>query len=182
MSEIKDDIFQQQPQKQQSFRLGVVMDLFDDDTAQVQLDGEQSPSFKRYAFLSTYKPSIDDRVVLAIIGGTYVILGSITTEVIPDNPHGEFETLVVTGNTILNHLDIVTADFSGVVTFEKTVAMLANLLVDGDVKISGKIGFNGANPVSKQTVSKATETTASIKTQLNALLTALHLVGLINSP
>ena len=43
----------------------------------VQFDGETTPSTKKYKRLSSYTPAVGDRVLMAEIAGTYVILGKV---------------------------------------------------------------------------------------------------------
>lgn len=44
----------------------------------VQFDGETAPSGKKYKSLASYSsPAINDRVLLAKVGGTYVVLGKL---------------------------------------------------------------------------------------------------------
>jgi len=43
----------------------------------LQFDGETAPSAKKYKRLSSYTPAVGDRVLMAEIAGTYVILGKI---------------------------------------------------------------------------------------------------------
>ena len=43
----------------------------------VQFDGETAPSAKKYKHLSSYTPAVGDRVLMAEIAGTYVILGKV---------------------------------------------------------------------------------------------------------
>ena len=43
----------------------------------VQIDGESSATTKKYAYLSSYTPAVNDRVLIAEVGGSYVILGKI---------------------------------------------------------------------------------------------------------
>ena len=44
---------------------------------QLRFDGESAGSTKRYKRLSTYTPATGDRVLLAKVSGTYVILGKV---------------------------------------------------------------------------------------------------------
>ena len=44
----------------------------------VRFDGEQRATTKRYKMLDTYTPAIGQRVLLARVKGSYVILGGIT--------------------------------------------------------------------------------------------------------
>ena len=53
------------------FRLGTIAD------GKVQFDGEDSPSEKLYMKLGSYVVINGDRVLLAAVGGTYVILGKV---------------------------------------------------------------------------------------------------------
>jgi hypothetical protein len=43
----------------------------------VQFDGEDSPTIKAYPYLSSYTPTANDRVLVAIVGHGGVILGKI---------------------------------------------------------------------------------------------------------
>lgn len=53
------------------FKLGTIVD------GKVQFDGEDSPSGKNYVRLNSYTVVTGDRVLLAVVGGTYVILGKV---------------------------------------------------------------------------------------------------------
>lgn len=44
---------------------------------QVVFAGETSPTLKRYKKLSSYTPASNDRVLMARVSGTYIILGKI---------------------------------------------------------------------------------------------------------
>lgn len=44
----------------------------------VQFDGETTPSTKKYKRLASYSsPTVNDRVMMVKIGGSYVILGKV---------------------------------------------------------------------------------------------------------
>jgi hypothetical protein len=44
----------------------------------VQFDGETAPGSKKYKRLASYSsPTVNDRVLLIKVGGTYVILGKV---------------------------------------------------------------------------------------------------------
>lgn len=42
------------------------------------IDGETTPTTKKYLFLSSYSPAVNDRVLIEEISGTYVVLGKVT--------------------------------------------------------------------------------------------------------
>ncbi|MDF2985739.1 MAG: hypothetical protein K0R50_1249 [Eubacterium sp.] len=111
-----------------SFKLGMVTELFSNGTAKIKFDGEDTASGKQYAYLAGYKPVINDRVLLAVVSGTYIILDKINYNVSPGETTGptagEFTTLHATGNTTL----------------------------DGSLKVVGSLVFYNATPVGKQSV------------------------------
>lgn len=76
--ELNDD------EEKKNFKLGQVAELFENDTAKILFDGEDIPSEKQYAYLSSYVPTVGDRVLLAVTGRTYVVLGKVNFGVSPD--------------------------------------------------------------------------------------------------
>lgn len=57
--------------------LGTVKSNTSGSGVTVQIDGESSATTKKYTYLSSYTPAINDRVLIAEVGGSYVILGKI---------------------------------------------------------------------------------------------------------
>lgn len=96
MSEISaENISQPEALKEQYFQMGTVTALFPTvNTAQVTFDGETAASEKQYAYLSSYKPAINDRVFLAAISGTYIILGATVYNEAPGTA-GSFSSLLI---------------------------------------------------------------------------------------
>lgn len=43
----------------------------------VQIDGESSATTKKYTYLASYTPAVNDRVLIAEVAGSYVILGKL---------------------------------------------------------------------------------------------------------
>lgn len=60
-----------------AFKLATVTALLANGFPQIKFDGESVSSSKKYSILASYTPAINDRVLLASISGTYVILGKI---------------------------------------------------------------------------------------------------------
>ena len=50
---------------------------FDSDGVQLLLDGENEPTTHKYKHLSSYSPTINDRVGVEKTGDSYVVLGKI---------------------------------------------------------------------------------------------------------
>ena len=59
------------------FRLGAIASGYTSGRPQVQFDGESSASTKQYPYLDSYTPAADDRVLVARVGKTWVILGKV---------------------------------------------------------------------------------------------------------
>lgn len=59
------------------FKLAVVADGYAEGKARVIFDGETKPTAKRYPYLDSYVPMSGDRVLMAFVGGSYVILGKV---------------------------------------------------------------------------------------------------------
>lgn len=79
MSEVLDPLIlaisgAKQKSKSQ-FRLGTVTGTT--GGVQVQFDGEGATSPKAYTRLSSYAPTTNDRVLLAQVGSTWVVLGKV---------------------------------------------------------------------------------------------------------
>lgn len=76
-------VISMQKEEKNYFKLATVMELFENQTAKIKFDGEDTPSEKQYAYLDSYVPKEDDRVLLGVLGGTYVILGKVNYNVPP---------------------------------------------------------------------------------------------------
>lgn len=57
--------------------LGTVKAVDVGNGLQLLIDGEEEPTTKKYKYISSYTPTIDDRVMIEEIGGSYVVLGKI---------------------------------------------------------------------------------------------------------
>jgi hypothetical protein len=66
-------------------RLGTVVALFSSPagTAQIRFEGEEDPSDRQYPYLASYKPVVNDRVLLLPIAGTYIIVGKVLYNTAP---------------------------------------------------------------------------------------------------
>lgn len=124
-----------EPEKGQgNFKLATVVELFDIDTAKIQFDGEDTPSEKQYAYLTSYTPKLNDRVLLCIVGGTYIILGKISYNEEPSNLiDEEINDIKGTIVTINNNIDTINDNIntinSDVTAVEGSLDSVNNALV-----------------------------------------------------
>lgn len=63
--------------KDNSFVLGRIDATYSSGRPKIIFDGESEESQKKYPYLSSYTPAADDRVLLAKVNGSFVILGKI---------------------------------------------------------------------------------------------------------
>ena len=66
-----------QPAERKIFRMAKVDPSYSSGLPRLLFDGETVVSQKRYPYLGNYTPVAGDRVLLAVVGGTYVVLGKI---------------------------------------------------------------------------------------------------------
>jgi hypothetical protein len=59
------------------FKLATIAEGYTDGKPRVIFDGESKQTAKKYAYLDSYKPVSGDRVLMAYVSGSYVILGKI---------------------------------------------------------------------------------------------------------
>jgi hypothetical protein len=201
-----EELVEMTESKEQSpFKLGTVVELFEIGTAKIQFDGEEEPSEKEYSYLASYKPSIGDRVLLASVAGTYVIMDKIKyQEAIEDTSTGNFESLTVENNTKTKTLDVTstmyvggTANLNGGVNvrssarFNNGATVSNGMSVSGTADLStlkvdrlehnGTLGFFGGSPIRQKTVwtLMSSASLSDAVSRLNELLRALKAYGLI---
>lgn len=127
--ELNDD------KESKNFKLGTVVDLFVNKTAKVKFDGEDIPSEKQYAYLKSYMPVVEDRVLLAVTGGTYIILGKVNFNVSPDEEEVPEEIDRFSFDQIVKMYAGLTV--SGLATFNNGMSVTGNIGVNGNVTATG---------------------------------------------
>lgn len=140
-------------EQSKNFKLANVVDLFENNTAKVMFDGEDAASEKQYAYLESYTPEIFDRVLLAVTGGTYVILGKVNYNISPPT---------------VEELDRYLFD-------QKIVTMTQGLSLTGGASIAGNVGVNGN--ITGTNLSMTGNITASGQLQAGSISTA----GVLNA-
>lgn len=58
--------------------LGKLYSKYDTIGLTLMIDGENEPTQKKYSYLNSYNPETGDRVLVADVGDSYVVLGAIT--------------------------------------------------------------------------------------------------------
>lgn len=65
------------PGKETVFRLGRIDPAYSSGRPKIVFDGETTASTKQYPHISSYSPVAGDRVLLAKVAGSYVIIGKV---------------------------------------------------------------------------------------------------------
>lgn len=61
--------------------LGSISAIDNDNGLQLTIDGEDEPTTKKYTYMASYVPTAGDRVLIEEVGGSYVIMGKIISDV-----------------------------------------------------------------------------------------------------
>lgn len=127
-------------EEQKNLKLATVVDLFENQTAKIEFDGEDIPSEKQYAYLKSYIPTIGDRILLAAIGGTYIILGKVNYNVSPESDEPEIDRYIFDEKQVLikKGLDVI-----GGANVDNLTA--DDIAVDGDIGASGTVRVTGVS-------------------------------------
>lgn len=62
--------------------LGTISTVDADNGLQLIIDGEDDPTTKKYTYMASYVPTANDRVLVEEVGGSYVIMGKVISEVV----------------------------------------------------------------------------------------------------
>lgn len=60
--------------------LGTISAVDPDDGLKLIIDGEDSPTTKKYTYIASYVPEVNDRVLIEEISGSYVIMGKVISD------------------------------------------------------------------------------------------------------
>ena len=60
--------------------LGTISAIDNDNGVQLIIDGEDSPTTKKYTYMASYVPAANDRVIIEEIGGSYVLMGKVISD------------------------------------------------------------------------------------------------------
>lgn len=61
--------------------LGTISAVDNDNGLQLIIDGEDTPTTKKYTYMASYVPTANDRVLIEEISGSYVIMGKVINDV-----------------------------------------------------------------------------------------------------
>ena len=91
--------------------LGTISAVDSVNGLQLIIDGEDDPTTKKYTYMASYVPSANDRVLIEEIGGSYVIMGKVISDVASSGiaRTAETATTATTADTAVNAQSATTA-------------------------------------------------------------------------
>lgn len=94
--QILEEFYSSKQRVSPTFRLGTVDLAYTTGLPKVLLDGDETITIKQYSHLRNYSPTAGDRVMLALVGSTYIVLGRIRNDPLqaPDSGGGGGSTTV----------------------------------------------------------------------------------------
>lgn len=194
VEEIQDE--QNNKTNEEVFKIATVTSLSEDKgCAKVTFVGEDIESSKEYSYIYSYKPTVNDIVLLAKTKSTYIIIGKIATNIQPDEGVTDEHIRELADEQIIDDTSLVRLSSQGAIHNTQTSVYnqlykiyskdIDSLLVYADTlktSSSGKVGFFGSTAVSKQSVSSLSSSTTDISTvvtKLNSVISALDAYGLL---
>lgn len=191
---------QQGHKNENDFKLATVVELFEIGTAKITFWGEDTPSEKEYSYLSSYKPTVSDTVLIVPFTDTYIIAGKILFKAVVE----EGESPIMQAD-----LDAALSNYTTTTTLQADYAKKTDLdpfIADGDTvnnltfswlrttaavnaedfshgsSGNSSLGFYGASRRQKTSVANISSTAATpeqVRTALFNLLTVLKNLGLV---
>ena len=122
--------------------LGTITAYTSGTGVQVQVDGEDSGTTKNYQFLSSYTPTVGDRVILEEISGSYVIVGKVAST--PDSggggsgptiQYGTKASTSVNANSALQINIYYDSEFGGIPTVTATMTCATHAAAMGGISL-----------------------------------------------
>ena len=89
--------------------LGTISAVDNSNGLQLIIDGEDVATTKKYTYMASYVPAANDRVLVEEIGGSYVIMGKVISD-ITDSGNARTAETAVNATTADTALNATTAD------------------------------------------------------------------------
>lgn len=194
MVDSKEIIQLQQQEEEKHLKLAKVVELFENGTAKIQFFGEDTSSEKEYSYLASYKPTINDTVLVTNFIDTYIILGKIIHSITIDDNNVSIDYLTEKLKIYALKTDIAdfikidalngyakTSDLEGYYKYgDGMVSQNMNIL--GNLNHTGSlIKFFGGSLTNKKTVTNVSSNAdlAAVRSALSDVILALKAYNLL---
>lgn len=150
-----------------------VTSFFSDGCPKITFDGEEEESNKKYTYLYTYKPSINDKVLLIKTNATYIIIGNAAYDIAPDPGTTEQDIIdIITSQLLLNK--VVKLNANNVINIDTTVYFNFFRLLSTNHFKTDKFAMDGKSPIGAQSISTL-PTTADLSTVISRVNTLISI-------
>lgn len=150
-----------------------VTSFFSDGCPKITFDGEEEESNKKYSYLYTYKPSINDKVLLIKTNATYIIIGNAAYDIAPDPGTTEQDIIdIITSQLLLNK--VVKLNDNNVINIDTTVYFNFFRLLSTNHFKTDKFAMDGKSPIGAQSISPLS-TTADLSTVISRVNTLISI-------
>lgn len=182
----KEIVELQQIEETKDFKLANVIELFENGTAKIRFYGEETASEKEYSYLASYKPSINDIILVTSCMDTYIILGKVLHNITIEGENVTIEELTEKLDLYALKTDIADIITSNLSDYVKTSTLstyykngdsivVKNVNASGDINHTGSsVKFFNGSLVNKTSVSTlaTTATLAEAITKINQIVNA----------
>lgn len=120
--------------------LGTISAVDNTDGLQLIIDGEEVATTKKYSYIASYVPTADDRVVVEEIGGSYVILGKIITDMASSGIARQAESATYAATSEACTGNAATATVAESCSGNAATATTATYLAGAETQYGGLIG------------------------------------------
>lgn len=181
VEEKKDEIKNEKPES--IYRIATVTGMFEDGyTPKLTFVGEDTESNKKYGYLYSYIPTLNDIVLLAKTDSTFVILGKYAYNIAPD-PGTTNEDIV---NIISEQLDenkVVKFNSNDVINVNTTIYYNFFRLLDAELLRTNRFAMNNQTPIITQSVPNLSTSSdlATVITKINTIISKLRSFGLFTT-
>lgn len=155
-----------------------VTSFFSDGCPKITFDGEEEESNKKYSYLYTYKPSINDKVLLIKTNATYIIIGNAAYDIAPDPGTTEQDIIdIITSQLLLNK--VVKLNSNGVINVDTTVYYNFFRLLDAELLRTNRFAMNNQTPINTRSVPSLSTSAnlGEVITKVNTIISNLRSFG-----
>lgn len=179
VEEKKDEI--KYEQNDSCYRLATVTSIFEDGfSPKLTFVGEQTESNKKFSYLYSYKPAINDMVLLAKTDSTFIILGKVAYDIAPDKGTTEEDIIsIITSQLLLNKVvklnsnDVININTAGNYNFFR--------LLSTNHFQTEKFAMDNKSPIGSQSISSLSTSAdlATVISRVNTLISRLKSFGFL---
>lgn len=172
-----------------NYRIATVTSLFEDGCPKLTFAGEEEESDKKYSYIYTYIPAVNDNVLLIKASNTYIILGKIAYNVAPYEPPTEQEYIDLIDQELENKKVMLPNDSAEYVLDSYIIKVNTAgyysffRLLDSSMLRTDRFAMNNQTPIYSQSVPSLSTSAelSDVITKVNTIISKLRSFGLFTT-